>query len=90
MQPTDTIISESMLVESLQNNAITHIRIEPVQGKYSVFISLNWKDGESLLVTARKQPRFWSSLDRLYRFIAEKSNHKQKVEININLSSKKG
>lgn len=88
MQPMDTTISESMLVESLQNNAITHIRIEPAKGKYSVFVALNWKDGESLLVTAKKQPRFWSSLDRLVRFLTEKATPKQKIEININLSLK--
>ncbi|UUS62536.1 MULTISPECIES: hypothetical protein [unclassified Acinetobacter] len=80
---TDTIISESMLVESLENNAITQIRIVPIDGKFTVYISLNWKDSESLLVTAKKQPRFWSSLDRLFRFITEKSAASQNFQISI-------
>lgn len=80
---TDTTINESMLVESLENNAITHIRIVPIGKKFSVYISLTWKDGESLLVTAKKQPRFWSSLDRLFRFITENSTNSQELEISI-------
>ncbi|KZA07096.1 hypothetical protein AS579_17445 [Acinetobacter baumannii] len=80
---TDTTISESMLVESLENDAITHIRIIPIEGKFSVYISLNWKDGESLLVTSKKQPRFWSSLDRLFRFITDKSTNSHKLQISI-------
>lgn len=55
---TNTTINESMLVESLENNAITHIRIVPIGKKFSVYISLTWKDGESLLVTAKNNLDF--------------------------------
>ena len=79
---TDTII-ESELIDNLKNNAVTLMRLvqmdqsdEPTKSRlakdtklFRIYVRLSWKEGEILLVTQRKTPREWASLDRLVRHI---------------------
>ena len=68
-----TKITEAELTDFVRNRAIKRFSIvQGESGKYQVVIALNWKEGDCQLVTFRKKPREWASLDRLARHIAEK------------------
>ncbi len=43
------------------------LRIVQVEKGFRIYLSLKWKEGEILLVTQRKYPREWVSIDRLVR-----------------------
>lgn len=69
-------IQESTLVDNARANAVKQIKIAPTpEGKgFHIYVTLSWKDEELLLVNTKKQPRVWSSLDRLYSHIETKYN----------------
>jgi len=64
----NTIIEET-LKENLEKGSVTMITLtqEP-DGRYSITVCLSWSSEEYQLVTTKKkQPKYWSSLDRLVR-----------------------
>ncbi|MEI6706029.1 MAG: hypothetical protein WCK96_02715 [Methylococcales bacterium] len=67
------IVEEAELVDLAKNNAVKSLNIVQTESNtYKIIVCLTWKKGEFHLVTARKTPREWSSLDRLTRHINEK------------------
>lgn len=70
----NTII-EAELVDFIRNKAVKKLNIIQVEeSRYQIVANLTWKEGDWYLVTTRKTPREWASLDRLARHICEKCN----------------
>ena len=70
----NTII-EAELVDFIRNKAVKKLNIIQVEeSRYQIVANLTWKEGDWYLVTTRKNPREWASLDRLARHIREKYN----------------
>jgi hypothetical protein len=66
-------ISESELVLVVRSRALKRMHIiQKEEGKFRVVVNLNNQEGELELVTFRKKPREWASLDRLAKHIQEK------------------
>ncbi len=66
-------IGEAELVDFIKNQAVKKLNIIQVKGsRYQIVVNLTWKEGDWCLVTTRKKPREWASLDRLARHISEK------------------
>jgi hypothetical protein len=66
-------ISESELVLVVRSRALKRMHvIQNEEGKFRVVVNLNNQEGELELVTFRKKPREWASLDRLAKHIQEK------------------
>lgn len=65
-------IEEAELVDFARNNAVKEINIVQITSKkYRVVVTLTWKPGAFLLVSYRKKPREWASLDTLIRYLRE-------------------
>ena len=63
-------ITETDLVRAAQYKAIKRIRIEETpDSKYRTHITIMKEDHEQTLITQRKAPREWASLDRLVKHI---------------------
>jgi hypothetical protein len=62
----DTIL-EHELIDNLANEAVDYLRVVQVDNGFRIYSKLTWKDAEVLLVTQRKTPKEWVSLDRLTR-----------------------
>lgn len=61
-------VTEADLIDYLRNRAVHKLRIyENANGRYELRIQVSWKGGELQLITARKKPREWASLDRMVR-----------------------
>ena len=59
-------ISEADLLDNAHNNAIKRIQIVQSKNlKYQLIVNLIWKEGDLVVVTARKKPREWVNLHRL-------------------------
>jgi hypothetical protein len=67
-------LGEAELVDFIKNKAVKKLNIVQVDGGYQIVVNLTWKKGDFILVTTRKTPREWASLDRLARHIREKYN----------------
>lgn len=67
-------IGEAELVDFIKNKAVKRLNIVQNDNKYQIIVNLTWKDGDFTLITTRKTPREWASLDRLARHICEKYN----------------
>jgi hypothetical protein len=68
-------VGEAELSLVSRTTALHRLRIvRTAAGKFRMSVSLSHHDGELelQLVTSRKQPREWASLDRLTRHISEK------------------
>lgn len=66
-------IYESELILVVRSQALKRMHIsQSDEGKYRVLVNLNNQEGELELVTYRKKPREWASLDRLAKHIQEK------------------
>jgi len=66
-------ISESELIMVVRTKALTSLHINQTEeGKFRITAKLNNQEGELDLVTFRKTPREWASLDRLVKHIQEK------------------
>lgn len=61
-------ITEPQLIDNAKNGTIVCIKAVPdrAAGKgYNIYVQLNWKEGDLLLITQKKIPRNWASADRL-------------------------
>ena len=77
-------ISELELIDNLQNNAVTKmVLVQGDDGRFTIYVELSWKKGELLLETQRKQPRVWSSLDRLVSHINTKYGKVPVIELHL-------
>lgn len=66
-------ISESELVLVIKSKALKRMHIvQNEHGKFRIIVNLNNQEGELELVTFRKKPREWASLDRLAKHTREK------------------
>ncbi|WEF31470.1 hypothetical protein [Pseudoduganella chitinolytica] len=73
MQERLSGISESELILVIRSKALRRMHIvQNGEGKFRIMVNLNNQEGELALVTFRKTPREWASLDRLARHIQEK------------------
>lgn len=65
-------ISESDLIDCVRNNAVKKLKIiQDPNSKYRIVVNLTWKEGDFDLITTRRKPREWASLDRLVRHIQD-------------------
>lgn len=68
-------ITEAELVTNANNGAVSFIQVvkTEVPGRealgFNLYVRLTWMEGELLLVTYKKKPRYWLSLDRLLKHI---------------------
>jgi hypothetical protein len=67
-------INESELINNLENNTVKKIVLrQRADMKFEIHVHVSWRGEELLqLETQRKQPRTWSSLDRLANHIMSK------------------
>jgi len=66
-------ISEQDLIDNLESMAVKKMSlVQGNNGKFEIYVSLTWKEGQQRLETQRKKPRTWASLDRLVRHINRK------------------
>lgn len=66
-------ISESELVLVVRSKALKQLQIiQTEQGRFRIKVILKNQEEERDLVTYRKQPREWASLDRLAKHIQDK------------------
>jgi hypothetical protein len=66
-------VSESELGLVVKSRALRRLLIHRTDaGRFRVSVTLNNQEGELDLVTTRKKPREWASLDRLAQHIQEK------------------
>lgn len=77
-------ISESQLVFVVRSDALRQLRITQNElGNFLVAVQLNNQDGWHELVTFRKKPREWASLDRLAKHIREKYGAIPTITLNL-------
>ncbi len=63
-------INEVALKERLTMGSLVHFRVvERDLGTFELHCRFMWQDAEVLLITQRKKPRTWSSLDSLFDYI---------------------
>ncbi|MDF3883125.1 hypothetical protein [Cupriavidus basilensis] len=63
-------INEVALKERQTLGALVYFRVvEEEAGKFQLCCRMNWQESEILLITQRKRPRTWSSLDSLFDYI---------------------
>jgi len=63
-------LSEADLTDFARNNAVRQLNIaQSESGKFRIIVNLTWKEGDWHLLTLRKTPREWVSLDRLAHHI---------------------
>jgi hypothetical protein len=63
-------IDEHELLEYAANNVITVFKIcETEEGRFSLVVNVNWREGDCILTSARKSPRLWASLNTLINYI---------------------
>lgn len=68
-----SIVSESELGLVVKSKALRRLNIHRTNaGRFRVSVTLNNQDGDLDLVTTRKRPREWASLDRLAKHIQER------------------
>jgi hypothetical protein len=72
MEITGTM-TETELADFLVHSAVQKLWfVQLDKDKYEVIASLNWKPGNWRLLSVRKKPREWVSLDRLAKSILSK------------------
>lgn len=70
MPNENATITEEELKKAAVENAVKALTVVRVSSSvYRLFITLTWKTGEHLLITARKKPREWVSFDRMMKHI---------------------
>ena len=61
-------VTDSELIDYLKNRVVHKIRVyENEKGRYQITVQVSWKGGELQLITTRKKPREWASLDRMVK-----------------------
>lgn len=82
----DGMINELFLVAKLEAKAVLRLYlVQDEDGKFEIFVKLKLEEEERRLVTQRKTPRKWSSLDRLTRHMNE--NYSNVPTITLKLRS---
>lgn len=76
-----TKITEPELKIYASTNSIKHIRLEPGEKGYRLWITLKGKQSEMLFVTQRDDIREWRSVDRLLHHIRETYGHFTSISI---------
>ncbi|CAK7035337.1 MAG: hypothetical protein BACC_04465 [Bacteroides sp.] len=77
-------INETTLITNLESGGIRRLKL--IQGKDRKFMIravFAWKGGEYTLVTQRKTPRIWASLDRLLKHIETKYHNVPVIELHL-------
>ncbi len=63
-------IDEHELLDYASNNVITELKVcETEEGRFSLVVAVNWREGDCVLTSARKLPRVWASLNTLVKYI---------------------
>jgi hypothetical protein len=66
-------LGEAELSIAIRAKAVKRLRIvRTARGRFRITVSLSHQEGELSVVTTRKQPREWASLDRLTKHIQQK------------------
>lgn len=66
--------TEAELADFLEHKVVQKLSIVQLGlDRYELIMSLTWKPGNWRIITLRKTPREWSSLDRLTKHIIKKS-----------------
>jgi hypothetical protein len=77
-------ISESELTLVVKSRAIKRMHIVQTEmGRFRIHVTLNNQEGELELLTFRKKPREWASLDRLTKHIREKLPNVPNITISL-------
>lgn len=77
-------INEQTLIDSLESNSVKKIQlIQGSDGKFTICACLTWKGGGQILVTQRKRPRTWASLDRLVKHMKSKYTNIPTIELHM-------
>lgn len=76
-------ITEAVLIDNARNGAVEVVKIAPSPDDkgFFVYVVLSWKADELILVTNRKQPRLWVSLDRLYAHMSSKYGNIKAINV---------
>lgn len=83
-------ITEKELLVAAQYRAIRKIRIEETsEERYITHITLSKEDEEKTLITQRKHPREWVSLDRLIKHIRNNYGNVQNITLTLYSSETK-
>ncbi|BBA32529.1 uncharacterized protein sS8_0564 [Methylocaldum marinum] len=65
-------ITEADLILNVQKKTVKRFKIiQGPHGRYTIVVTLTWREEELTLMTARKTVKEWASLDRLVRHIQE-------------------
>lgn len=73
MEITGTL-TESEFADFLEHKVVQKLKVVQLgKDRYEVIVSITWKPGNWRLVTLRKKPREWASLDRLVKHLLSKS-----------------
>lgn len=80
-------VTENDLIKYCTVGAVKQLRLEPVSSEdktaYRVHVKGTWTPQECLLLTFRKKPREWSSLDRFMRHAREVYKFKGRLLLDI-------
>lgn len=76
-------ITEAALIDNARNGAVDMVKIAPSPDEkgFFIYVVLSWKTDELILVTNRKQPRLWVSLDRLYAHMSSKYGNIKAINV---------
>jgi len=84
-------LSEQELIDNLVNRTVRTMRVvEDQDNRFSIYVTLSWKEGQKQLETQRKKPRTWASLDRLVRHINSKYGHVPVIQLELRSSYEHG
>lgn len=81
--PVAGTITEAELADNARNGAVERISLVPCRNKrgFNLWVSLNWKKGEFVLITQHKKPRTWVSADRLLSHVNTQYGNVKSLEI---------
>ena len=84
---TKSRISEHELMDNLVNRSVEMMLVvQGTDGKFRIYVTLTWKEGQHILETQRKTDRAWASLDRLVTHMNKK--YENVPVINLELGGK--
>ncbi|CAA9890775.1 conserved hypothetical protein [Candidatus Methylobacter favarea] len=77
-------ITEAELTDFFINKVVKRLTIvQTKESTYKIVVNLTWKEGDYTLVTTRKTPREWVSLDRLIKHMREKYKSHKLIRITL-------
>lgn len=68
-------INEGELIDNASTGTLTSLKLVKTTGGFQIRVQLSWKENELTLITQRKKPREWVSLDRLAQWMDENLKH---------------